>query len=80
MSGIKVCRSFKGHLEKQYSKRSHLAIIHIQLRGEQNPSCPNSNANRSLWCGIEFPVTASYMGSKKMPYLKQVNGSEADML
>lgn len=60
----KVCGSFKGHLEEQYSKGAYLASTHKQLQGEQNHSCPNRHANKFLWYGIEFPVTASYMGSK----------------
>lgn len=64
VSGTKVCRSFKGHLEKQYNKGHSWTFIHIQLQDEQNPSYPNSNANGFCSCGIEFPVT-SYMGSKK---------------
>lgn len=31
-------RSFKRHLEKQYSKGSQLDIMHIQLQVEQNPA------------------------------------------
>lgn len=53
--------------------------IHVQLQVGQNPSCPNSDANGFLWCGIEFPVPASYLGSKSAVSL-QLTESEADML
>lgn len=53
-----ICRSFKGYFKKPYSKGSQLDIIHTQLQDEPNPSCPDGNANRFLWCGVKFSVTA----------------------